>query len=63
MLDSDLAETYKCANGTKIIHLAVIRNRERFLNDFYFQLNNEEVEELGLRFQFETLNSKGNLRG
>ena len=39
MLDSDLAEQYKCANGTKIINQAVKRNQDRFLIDFYFQLH------------------------
>ena len=42
MLDSDLAELYKCKNGTKAINLAVKRNLERFPNDFYFQLREEE---------------------
>ena len=41
MLDSDLAEQYKCANGTKSINLAVKRNRDRFPNDFYFQFNEQ----------------------
>ena len=34
---SDLAEQYKCANGTKTINQAVKRNIDRFPNDFYFQ--------------------------
>lgn len=42
MLDSDLAKIYECANGTKTINLAVKRNIERFPDDFYFQLNEEE---------------------
>ena len=42
MFDSDLAEIYKCTNGTKTINQAVKRNRERFPNDFYFQLTKEE---------------------
>ena len=41
MLDSDLAEQYKCANDTKSINLAVKRNRDRFPNDFYFQFNEQ----------------------
>ena len=46
MLDSDLAEQYQCANGTKSINLAVKRNIERFPNDFYFQLNKEEYNQI-----------------
>lgn len=46
MLDSDLAEQYKCANGTKTINLAVKRNSDRFPNDFYFQLNDEEFNQI-----------------
>lgn len=54
MLDRDLAKLYGCANGTKTINLAVKRNIEKFPNDFYFQLSNEEAS----RFQNETLNNK-----
>ena len=46
MLDSDLSEQYKCAYGTKSINLAVKRNRERFPSDFYFQLNEEEFNQI-----------------
>ena len=46
MLDSDLAEQYKCVNGTKTINLAVKRNFERFPSDFYFQLNEEEFNQI-----------------
>ena len=46
MLDSDLAKQYQCANGTKSINLAVKRNIERFPNDFYFQLNEEEFKKI-----------------
>ena len=46
MLDSDLAEQYKCINGTKTINLAVKRNFERFPSDFYFQLNEEEFNQI-----------------
>ena len=46
MLDSDLAEQYQCANGTKSINLAVKRNIERFPSDFYFQLNEEEFNQI-----------------
>lgn len=46
MLDSDLAEQYQCANGTKSINLAVKRNKDRFPSDFYFQLNKEEYNQI-----------------
>ena len=46
MLDSDLAKQYQCANGTKSINLAVKRNIERFPSDFYFQLNEEEYNQI-----------------
>ena len=52
MLDSDLARLYECVNGTKDINKAVRRNIERFPEDFYFQLTDEEYIEL--RFQFGT---------
>ena len=57
MLDSELAEIYKCTNGTKTINQAVKRNRERFPNDFYFQLTKEEYESIS-RSQFGTLKIK-----
>lgn len=44
MLDFDLARLYKCSNGTKTINQAVKRNIERFPNDFYFSLNEEDLE-------------------
>ncbi len=43
MLDSDLASLYKCANGTKTINQAVNRHRDRFPDDFYFQLTDKEL--------------------
>ena len=54
MLDSDLAEQYHCVNGTKTINQAVKRNQDRFPNDFYFQLN--ENEYLNLKSQIGTAN-------
>ena len=48
MLDRDLAEIYKCKNGTKAINQAVKRNMERFM----FQLN--EREYYNLRSQIGT---------
>lgn len=50
MLDSDLAELYEVE--TKNLNKAVNRNLERFPEDFMFQLNTEESE--NLRFQFGT---------
>ena len=46
ILDSDFAKQYQCANGTKSINLAVKRNIERFPSDFYFQLNEEEFNQI-----------------
>ena len=54
MLDADLAKLYQCINGTKDINKAVKRNEERFPEDFYFQLNEEEIR--NLRFHFGTAN-------
>ena len=61
MLDSDLARLYQCKNGTKSINLAVSRNKERFPNDFYFQMTKEEYK--NLKFQFETSSSNNNYGG
>ncbi len=55
---TDLAMLYKCKNGTKSINLAVKRNLNRFPNDFYFQLTEEEINNIYSRFQIETLNKK-----
>jgi hypothetical protein len=52
MLDYDLASLYQCANGTKSINLAVNRNKNKFPDDFYFQIN--EIEFRKLWFQNET---------
>ena len=63
MLDSDLASLYNCANGTKDINKAVNRNKDRFPNDFYFQLSEEEF--INLKFQSGTSslnNSHGGVR-
>ncbi|GEO11785.1 ORF6N domain-containing protein [Segetibacter aerophilus] len=51
MLDRDLAALYE--TETKALNLAVKRNIKRFPEDFMFQLNKDEFEEL--RFQIETL--------
>ena len=50
MLDSDVANLYHYK--TKSLNLAVRRNIERFPEEFCFQLNEKELE--NLRFQFET---------
>ena len=54
MLDADLAILYQCINGTKDINKGVKRNEERFPEDFYFQLNEDEIR--NLRFQNGTAN-------
>ena len=53
MFDSDLAKLYKCKNGTKTINQAVSRHSERFPEDFYFGINEEEYTFI-LRSQFGT---------
>ena len=55
MLDSDLAKLYECQNGTKTINQAVKRNKERFPEDFYFQLNKQDL--INLQSQIGTANS------
>lgn len=54
MLDSDLAKLYQCKNGTKTINQAVSRHKERFPEDFCFQLTKQEQQHL-LRSQVGTL--------
>lgn len=44
MLDSDLAELYGVL--TKRINEAVKNNQDKFLDDFYFELSDEEFENL-----------------
>src|ERR1051326_1591482 len=44
MLDSDLAELYQVQ--TKVLNQAIRRNRNRFPEDFMFQLTAEETENL-----------------
>ena len=62
MLDSDLAKLYKCTNGTKDINKAVKRNINRFPNDFYFQLTNNEYENLKFQIGTSNLNTRGGIR-
>lgn len=54
MLDSDVAKLYQYK--TKALNLAVRRNIERFPEEFCFQLNEKESE--NMRFQFETSKNK-----
>ena len=62
MLDSDLAKLYKCANGTKTINQAVMRNVNRFPSDFYFQLTYKENLNLKSQFGTSSLNNHGGIR-
>ena len=55
MLDSDLARLYECSNGTKDINKSVKRNLNKFPDDFYFQLTDEETQKLW--FQIGTANN------
>ena len=55
MLDSDVAMLYHYE--TKYINLAVRRNKDRFPENFCFQLAEEETK--FLRLQFATLNKNG----
>lgn len=58
LLDSDLAELYGV--NTSQVNRAVKRNPERFPEDFYFQLTNQEVTDL--KCQFGTSSSWGGRR-
>ncbi|MBI3313620.1 MAG: ORF6N domain-containing protein [Candidatus Omnitrophica bacterium] len=58
LLDRDLAELYEVK--TKAINLAVKRNKQRFPEDFMFQLTRGECKRL--RFQFETSKRRGGRR-
>jgi hypothetical protein len=55
MLDSDLARLYGVE--TKVLNQAIKRNKERFPEDFMFQLSWEELES-ALRSQMVTLDSE-----
>ena len=57
MLDSDLGRIYECKNGTKTINQAVNRHLDRFPNDFYFQLSQDEYEYLQSQLGTANLNS------
>lgn len=55
LLDSDLAELYEVE--TKVLNQAVSRNKERFPEDFMFELTQREWN--NLRSQFVTSNAGG----
>ena len=60
MLDSDLAQLY--GYEVRALNQQVKRNKERFPEDFMFQLTEDEVP-FSLRSQNATLNQEGNKRG
>ena len=61
MLDRDLAELYEVE--TKVLNQAVKRNRERFPEDFMFELTKEEGQEiLRSRSQSVTLKRGQNIK-
>ena len=62
MLDSDLAILYECKQGTKHVNQAVKRNFDRFPNDFYFQLTEEEFLNLKSQFVTSSWNDYGGIR-
>lgn len=62
MLDSDLARLYQCKNGTRSINLAVKRNIERFPEDFYFQLTDDEYKNLMFQNETSSLREHGGVR-
>jgi len=61
ILDRDLAELYGIQ--TKVLKQAVRRNRERFPNDFMFELTKDEINaHQNPRSQFVTLESGHNIK-
>ena len=55
---SDLAKLYECINGTKTINQIVNQHLDRFPDDFYFQLTEEEYN--SIKSQIGTLkNGRG----
>jgi hypothetical protein len=58
ILDADLAELYGVT--TKAFNQAIKRNRDRFPEDFMFQLTDSDMETM--RSQFVTASSKRNIR-
>ena len=62
MLDSDLAKLYECTNGTKDINKAVKRNINKFPEDFYFQLTDDEYNDLKFQNGTSSWNNHGGVR-
>jgi len=60
MLDRDLAELY--AVTTSNLNLAVKRNKDRFPDDFMFQLTREEFQSLILQFAISKKAGRGGIR-
>ena len=56
MLDFDLGTLYRCVNGTKDINKAVKRNINRFPDDFYFQLDEEDLKDLWFQIGTKKIN-------
>jgi len=56
MLDSDLARLYQCKNGIKTINQVVVRYKDRFPGDFYFQLAKDEYYNLKSQFRTSSYN-------
>lgn len=61
MFSSDVALLYRAE--TKVINQTIKRNIMRFPESFCFQLTKEELDQISLRSQIVTLNSKDNMRG
>ena len=62
MLDSDLAKIYECTNGTKDVNKSVKRNKEKFPDDFYFQLTMKEFMDLKFQNGTSSWNKYGGVR-
>ena len=58
MLDSDLAELYKCKNGTKEINQAVKNNPNKFPKRFSRVLSDEKIINLQSKFLTANISSK-----
>ena len=58
---SDIARLYN--SETKVINQVVKRNKNRFPEEFCFQLTEKELDEIRSRSQFVTLNIQNNSRG
>ncbi len=60
VLDRDLAELYGVTTGN--LNLAVRRNRDRFPDDFMFQLTKEEFQSLILQYAISKKQGRGGVR-